>query len=209
MKSKRFVSMHAVVHHLQPLHQRQRGVVLVIALILVLIMSLLGTAAIRNATYSERSISGLRSADVAREAAETALRFCEEIAIFDAEDKDYNEWGTSGLRQKIVEITVKSETDNDAVWRKAENWQNNSARIDVPAAYYKRQSGAGAASDGSQLKTAPVCVIQRLRTTYDPVLEGYLITARGFANNARFNGSTGKTTQGAEAWMQSVLTRPS
>jgi len=78
---------------------RQQGVVLVITLILVVILSLLGTFAIRNATQSERSVKGVQAAQTAQEAAETALRFCEQIAVFDYDNKDYTEYGTTGLRQ--------------------------------------------------------------------------------------------------------------
>ncbi|MBS0452980.1 MAG: hypothetical protein JSS14_16920 [Proteobacteria bacterium] len=187
--------------------QQQRGVVLIITLILVVILSLLGTFAIRNATQTDRSINGIRSAEVAREAAETALRFCEQVAIFDGDGKDYTEYGQSGLRAKIIGTTIASESDPLAAWRSVANWIDGSNVISVPTGYYKKDI-AGNTTE-VQLKTAPVCLIQKIETTSTPKLTGYLITARGFANNATFTGSTGKTTRGAESWMQSVLTRGS
>lgn len=187
---------------------RQRGVVLVISLILIVILSLLGTFAIRNATQSERSVNGIRTAQVAREAAETALRFCEQISIFDSDNKDYSEWGTSGLRAKIVAATITSEQDPAAAWKSANNWKSSSANlIEVPAAYFKKYSNSAVATDAAQLQTAPRCLIQRFESASTPVLKGYLITARGFANNAKFDPSTGATSQGAESWMQSILTK--
>lgn len=186
---------------------RQRGVVLVISLILIVILSLLGTFAIRNATQSERSVNGIRTAQVAREAAETALRFCEQISIFDSDNKDYSEWGTSGLRAKIVAATITSEQDATAVWRSANYWKSSTNMIEVPAAYFKKYSNSSVATDAAQLQTAPRCLIQRIKSTSTPVLHGYLITARGFANSAKFDPSTGVTSQGAESWMQSILTK--
>jgi len=187
---------------------RQRGAVLVITLILVVVLSLLGTFAIRNATQTERSINGIRSTEVAREAAETALRFCEQIAIFDGDGKDYSEYGTSGLRGKIIATAIGSEADPAAAWRTNANWMDSSAnRIEVPDGYYKKETGGN--TDAAQLKTKPLCLIQKIDSTSTPKLTGYLITARGFANNAKFTGTTGKSTQGAEAWIQSVLTRGS
>lgn len=187
---------------------RQRGVVLVISLILIVILSLLGTFAIRNAAQSERSVNGIRTAQVAREAAETALRFCEQISIFDDSNRDYTEWGTSGLRAKIVATTITSEQDTTAAWRSADNWKSTSTNlIEVPAAYFKKYSNSSVATDAAQLQTAPRCLIQRIQSTSTPVLNGYLITARGFANNAKFDPSTGVTSQGAESWMQSILTK--
>ena len=184
--------------------QRQRGVVLVLTLILVVILSLLGTFAIRNSTQTERSINGIRSAEVAREAAETALRFCEQVAIFDGDGKNYTEYGTGpdNLRGKIIATAIASEADNNAAWRTEANWIDGSNAIKVPDAYFK----TGAETD---LKTSPRCLIQKLETTSTPKLSGYLITARGFANNALFAPETGKSSQGAESWMQSVLTRGS
>jgi type IV pilus assembly protein PilX len=184
--------------------RRERGVVLVITLILIVILSLLGTFAIRNATQSERSINGIRSAEVAREAAETALRFCEQVAIFDSEGKDYTEYGTPGPRSQIVATTIGSESDPAAAWRIDASWKESANAIEVPAAYYRKDSGGTA-----PLTNTPLCLIQKIESTSTPKLTGYLITARGFANNAKFTSSTGKSTQGAESWMQSVLTRGS
>jgi len=190
------------------LRPQERGVVMVITLILIVILTLLGTFAIRNATQSERSINGIRSAEVAREAAETALRFCEQVAIFDGDSKDYTEYATTGLRDKIITTTIDSESADTAAWRTSANWTGGNV-INVPAAYFKKTTGGGADTDALQLTTAPRCLIQKIETTSTPKLTGYLITARGFANNAAFDTSTGKSTKGAESWMQSVLTRGS
>lgn len=199
----------------RPLHppsrgrQDQRGVALVIALILILVMSLLGTFAIRNATQSERSINGIRTAEVARESAETALRFCEQIAIFDGNNQDYSGFGTSGLRSQIIATTITSEADAAAAWRTAGNWTSTNTVISVPASYYQKYSGGSADASVPRLKNPPLCLIQKIQSTSTPQIKGYLITGRGFANNAVYNASTGKSTQGAEAWIQSILTRDS
>ncbi|WP_241209537.1 PilX N-terminal domain-containing pilus assembly protein [Melaminivora alkalimesophila] len=193
----------------KPAPSYQRGTVLVISLILIVILSLLGTFAIRNATQAERSVNGIRSAYTAREAAETALRFCEQVAIYDGEDKEYSEWGSTGLRSKIIkDPVITSEQDSSAKWRNATNWEDGSpSLIRVPDKYFKRHIGAMAAADSAQLSNPPLCVIQKLETVSTPKLEGYLITARGFSNNASFDGSSGKAKLGGEAWMQSLLTR--
>lgn len=190
-----------------PFGRKERGVVLVITLILVVILSLLGTFAIRNATQSERSINGIRSTEVAREAAETALRFCEQVAIFDGDGKDYAEYSTTGLRGKIITTTIASEFDSAAEWRKSASWAGNNV-ISLPADYYNKKP-SGTDIDSAQLDIAPRCLIQKIESTSTPKLTGYLITARGFANSAKFDDSTGKSTRGAESWMQSVLSRGS
>lgn len=186
----------------------QSGVVLVVSLILIVILSLLGTFAIRNAGQSERSINGVRSVEVAREAAETALRYCEQVAIYDGDGKAYSEYGETNVQTKIISTPmITGELDTNAAWRSADNWKGV-APIQVPATYTTKHSGGSAATDVVSLANKPLCVIQKINNTTTN-LQGYLITARGFANNASFDSATGKAKQGAEAWLQSVLTRPS
>lgn len=100
---------------------------------------------------------------------------------------------------------IGSEFDEAAAWRKKASWVGNSA-IAVPKAYVNKKP-TGTTVDATPLEIEPRCLIQKIATTSTPSLTGYLITARGFANNARFETSTGVATQGAEAWLQSVLTR--
>ncbi|PLC04374.1 hypothetical protein CY658_18320 [Variovorax sp. RO1] len=179
--------------------------VLVVTLILLVILSLVGTFAIRNATQSERRINGIRSAEVAREAAETALRFCEQVAMFDGDGKDYTEYASTGMRARIIATTIGSEFDKDAAWRESSSWVGNGVIL-VPKDYLSKKP-TGTEVDAVQMEIQPRCLVQKIATTSTPQLTGYLITARGFANNARFEDATGKATQGAEAWLQSVLTR--
>lgn len=186
--------------------KRERGVVLVITLILIVILSLLGTVAIRNATQTERSINGVRTSQVAQEAAETALRFCEQIALFSEEGKPYGEYGTTGLTEKVITTTITSEQDTNAAWRTATNWIGSNVIV-VPDHYYKKYKSAALDTDATALTVPPRCMIQKIQSSTTPPLKGYLITARGFANNAKFEDSTGKITFGAESWMQSVLTK--
>ncbi|WP_051236181.1 pilus assembly PilX family protein [Ottowia thiooxydans] len=182
----------------------EKGVVLVITLILIVVLSLLGTFAIRNANQTERVVNGVRTSQVAQEAAETALRFCEQIVHFSDAGKDYTEYGTTNLKEKVILTNITSEQDTNAEWRTASNWIGNNV-IDVPDAYVNKYKNASVDPDASPLAIAPKCLIQRIRSSSTPPLVGYLITARGFANNANYDTSTGKTTNGAEAWMQSIL----
>lgn len=186
--------------------KRERGVVLVITLILIVILSLLGSVAMRNATQTERSINGVRTSQVAHEAAETGLRFCEQIAIFSEEGKPYDEYGTTDLTEKVITTFITSEQDASAAWRTAVNWIGTHAIV-VPEHYLNRHKGVTVDTDATPLTVAPRCIIQKIQTTSTPQLTGYLITARGFANNAKFESDTGKVTYGAEAWMQSTLTK--
>ena len=64
-----------------PVRSRQAGVVLMVAMIMLIIISLLAAITVRNATSSEGINANLRQTQLATQAAETALRYCEDAAI--------------------------------------------------------------------------------------------------------------------------------
>jgi Tfp pilus assembly protein PilX len=55
----------------------QRGVTLIIALIMVIIIGLTSAAAMRGATSSEKVVNNIRMQNLAQQYAEAALRYCE------------------------------------------------------------------------------------------------------------------------------------
>ncbi len=59
----------------------QAGLVLPMVLIFLVIMMFLGTAAIRNVTLEEKMSGNLRGRNLAFQAAEQALRFCEKTVL--------------------------------------------------------------------------------------------------------------------------------
>lgn len=109
---------------MRTIHYRQSGVVMVIALIALLLLSLIGTTAMRGSTTSERIAGNLRDQDLAFQAAEAALRDAEAfieslttLALFDnsgglydtgfapnvytawpADARNYNNVGFGGLK---------------------------------------------------------------------------------------------------------------
>ena len=62
-----------IAHHFN----RQRGAVLIVALVLLLVLTLLGTAGIRDTAMEERMAGNFRDHSAALESAETALRVAE------------------------------------------------------------------------------------------------------------------------------------
>lgn len=183
----------------------QKGVVLVITLILLVIFSLLGTMAIRNANQSERVMNGIRTNAVAQQAAESALRFCEQVAKNHFEGNSSFQYTSSA--SDTYTITGKVETTaatdiNTASWSNINNWKSsNTLLITLPANAYKSvDTGVKA---GVKLKNPPTCLVQQLTAGG---ASGYLITGRGFANDAIIESSSNKVLSGAEVWLQSILT---
>ena len=174
----------------------QRGTVLAITLILLVVLSLLGTFAIRNANQSERIMNGVRTSNVAQQAAETGLRFCEQLATASP--------AGSGTFQSVDAATYINATAvsnaNEGDWTDKNNWKSSNANLlSVPSSYYNSGS-----TGATELLHAPQCLIQALETPGG--LKGYVITARGYANDAVIDASTGRVISGAEVWLQSTLT---
>ena len=119
----------------------QRGTVLAITLILLVILSLLGTFVIRNANQSERIMNGVRTSNVAQQAAETGLRFCEQLATAPP--------AGSGTFQSVDAATYINATAvsnaNEGDWTNTNNWKSSNARLlSVPESFYN--SGKSAAT---------------------------------------------------------------
>lgn len=176
----------------------QRGSILAITLMLLVVLALVGTLAIRNSTQSERVMNSVRTSNVAQQAAETALRFCEQVAQKHDAQQTYG-----GIALSKIKDTpgTNIERADQGIWDNKINWQKNAANlIELPSTHYPANSAGGV----TELKHAPQCIIEKLQNNE---VEGYVITARGFGNDAVIDNATGRVTSGAEMWLQSVLTK--
>ena len=189
--------------HRPAVRQRQRGIVLAMALILLVIISLVGALAIRNSTASEKTVNSLRSNSVAMGAAETGLRYCELVvqgisngptALVPA--------ATIAQATPSALVTISDANTSTAVWQTSTTWSNSAVVITVPTSFYQSQSAE--AANGVTLKNAPVCVIQPYFNASVSPSTGWVVTARGFGNDAQINGSKA-VTEGSEVWLQSIL----
>lgn len=173
----------------------ERGSVLAITLMLLIVLALVGTLAIRNSTQSERVMNSVRTSNVAQQAAETALRICEQVA-----QKHEKGESIAGIDANKVKTDI-TETADAGIWKTKDSWKKGAANlINLPDNYFPSKQEKGI----TKLKHAPQCIIQKLKTKQ---VEGYVITARGFGNDAVIDDATGRVTSGAEAWLQSILTK--
>lgn len=178
---------------------RSGGVVLVLALVLLVVMTVSSVVAMRGATASDMVSQNIRSQNLALQAAEIALRYCERQLM------------NSGT------LNVFS-LNNGAVrdeWRTASNWTDTTRVNTTPSSFL-----------GSTVTyaTAPQCIVRRLsydemygsidmdQITIRPEDRGvqpgsvfiFRITARGFSPDFQRN-SSGKSISGSEAWVQSTI----
>jgi type IV pilus assembly protein PilX len=176
-------------------HAAQRGVVLIIALTMLVIISMLATLSMRNAASTETLSGNVRTTQLATQAAEIALRYCEAAVV------QIN--GGSGALAALPTIQDYRLPPLKPLGQDVTNWDiAASVALVVPIAAVN-QAGAGAT-----FKRAPECMVERI-----PVVAAagtvtntstYLITARGFGPEVPADAARGRPS-GSEVWMQSTI----
>lgn len=187
----------------QPLARQQSGVVLIIALILLVVISLLAVTSLRNAGSSESISSNVRTTELASQAAEIALRYCEAAAAEIASSA--GPYTTTFPAANILPATTPANWKNVAAWDAA---TSSSTRTFALALTLVNQTGMAM----STYKRAPECMIEQMPTvqtgsTTVTTNSSYVVTARGFGPEvpAVASGSARIRPVGSEVWMQSSL----
>ena len=163
----------------------QHGVVLVIALILLVLISLLAVSSLRNAGSSESVASNVRTTELATQAADIALRYCEskarELAPGVTPDSTPNQWNTAANWDK---------PDTDKLWDGTSTSAFVLAKNDV------NQPG------NATYQRPPECMIEKLPAG----TIGYIITARGFGPEVTaVKAGEDRRPKGSEVWLQSTI----
>jgi len=178
-----------------PQRRLQAGIVLPVALILLVIISFAGLLAARNSATYEQFSNNMRTSQVARQAAEDALRLCERIAIDSVENEGA---GFPQFNNLIVATELASEEPaviSTGAWNQLANWGNAGANRIVLTLGQGAQVNANVVGR----RVNPSCIIQ-------PIADGrFLVTTRGLSNDAVVTAG-GALTSGSEIWLQSILT---
>lgn len=179
-----------------PLRADQRGISLIIVLIMVVVIGLTSAAAIRNATSDERVTNNIRMQNLAQQYADAALRYCEaELAKADASR-------VVTLQEINLVPTAFDATQANAAWRMAVTWLGvggaSASRTTLPELQIK--------SSNSSFKptTLPQCVVEK-QALEDATKIAYVVTARGFSPDYTADAETGVTVSGSVVWLQSTL----
>jgi type IV pilus assembly protein PilX len=174
----------------------QRGIVLALVLVMIGIMSLIGALSLRNATLTEQTTNSMRTAATAQQAAELAAKFCELVA---ADSAQSTPGATFATERAQIGSTITAAIST-GIWNSVTTWTGSAPAnvIKVPVDYLASTTANTATT---ALKNRPQCVIEPIA---DSAGVGFVITARGFGNDAVLNTTNG-VTSGAEAWVQSVL----
>lgn len=183
----------------------ERGVTLLVVMVLLLILGLSAAAVLRSAASGERFAHNLRQQQWAQQQAELALRHCEA----ELRKPDGSEAGLppgTVLRVPTLAEATLTRTAWDALpaWRQGANWTGMggaaSARVVVP------QDQAGLPVSGLSPGRRPECLVE-LQVLADGALV-HVITARGFS--PAYPSGAGVDTSaspagGAVVWLQSIL----
>lgn len=178
---------------------RQRGIVLIMALILLIMISLIATVAIRRATTGEQVSKGLRTQTVAFQAAETALRFCEDQIL-------KNTKVTSGTRTLEPADYPEDRRSSPSLWKTRANWELSTGKaVAIDTAVVNSTDAAARTLKDAVL---PRCMVERLWLPSEDgaEVEAFLITAVGYSPDYRTNAK-GTPDSGSEVWLQSTITR--
>ncbi len=166
-----------------------RGVVLVVVLILLVVIGLTASAAMRGAITQEKVVNNLRLEFSAQTQAEYALRFCEAELLKESSSRVSELQGVESLPERTLS-TLK--------WGQPSAW--TAPQGSSPAwAFYELDATDIDANGASR----PQCLVERLNMggAGDKTL---VVTVRGFSPGYQ-PGSSNPDQSGSTVWLQSFL----
>lgn len=185
------------------LSQHQRGIVLIIALIMLAVISLLTITSIRNATSTESVSANVRTTELATQAAEIALRHCEAsvLATLTADAGSPSTYPTTFKASNIQSSTVPAQ------WQSMANWDSASSSAYILPLSMVNQTGMTTAT----YRRPPECMVERLPLMPSgtgavvSTSTSFLITSRGFGPEVVVASDSRSRPVGSEVWMQSQI----
>ncbi len=176
-----------------PITAKQRGISLIVVMILLVVIGLTSAAAIRSATSNERVTNNLRMQNLAQQYAEAALRFCEaQLSLNDAARVPTLQ------AANIVDVAY----DAPSGWAQTVTWVGTGG---ASASRTTVVASALSSADSSFVPTVlPQCVVER-QALPDAATFAFVVTARGFSPDYSAVAATGETKSGSVVWLQSIL----
>lgn len=176
----------------------QQGVVLVIALILLAVIGLSSAAALRGSLFGDKVSNNLRTGTVAMQAAEQALKVCE--------DSVRNQVWAEAVPALAPPVPIQAIAQDPSRWNVRANWALNppGLAIQLPAAAMTSPNSTVA------YRRLPQCMVEEMELRRvpgaSPRARTFLVTARGFSPDYQVDAN-GVATSGSEVWLQSQIRR--
>lgn len=211
------------IHMRQPESpQVQRGVVLLITLIVLAIISLLAITSVRNASSSESVSGNVRLTELATQASELALRHCERslLDLLTTGSGGSSTYTTTFVQANLLEPPPQTDPPQPQHWQRADKWDSNDAITasgSTPADVYVLPLALLNQASLSKVtyQRPPECVVEKMvvmlgggGATVPPkesTNTSFLITARGFGPEVAPADSNRDRPIGSEIWLQSQL----
>ncbi|CAN5489316.1 hypothetical protein BH11PSE7_BH11PSE7_01670 [soil metagenome] len=166
----------------------ERGIVLIICLLFLLLISITAAVSVRGASSSEAVANNSRTQALAMQAAEAALGYCEKLVT------DFAKNGT-GLAPPAAPVGGAAFT-----WESLANWDGAGTSANVQIVPF---ADSQSTSSARYFKRAPECMAQYYLVGKKDTA---IVTARGFGPDVAAVDSARSVPKGAEVWLQSVLT---
>lgn len=187
---------------------RQRGVLLIVTLILLLVISGIAALSIKGAGSTEAVANNARTQALAMQVAEAALRYCEMGAINSNITAKGKSIPTPGPTHSFT-ILATPVLGATPTWQDITSWQS-STPLSVSISLSDLDSlGSSSSSGGSSTfalvyKRSPDCIAQYA----DAASTMAWVTARGFGPEVAATNSTGDIPFGSEVFLHSTLRLP-
>lgn len=197
-----------------PVRRDERGVVLVIALILLAVIGLSSAAAIRGSLFGDKVSGNLRASTTAMNAAELALRTCENavrvgvwrLALPAGAPVPPPVWMPGQPQPGVDAVRIAAPVIDPQNWTVAGNWVPPA----VGWAYVLPAAAMVNPNSGVQYPRRPECMVEGMtllvRRGGNPNVRAFLVTARGFSPDYQQDGA-GNPTAGSVVRLQSQILR--
>ena len=185
--------------------QSQRGVVLLITLIVLAIISMLAITSVRNASSSESVSGNVRITELATQSAELALRHCEQslLSVLTIKNGGTSNYVTTFVYADILDAPAESQPPH---WQNKATWDSGSTDVFVVPLPLVNQ----ASMSKTTYQRPPECMVERmtvmLAAAKGPTTETtFLITTRGFGPEVAADDGDRTRPVGSEIWLQSQI----
>jgi len=181
------------------LRRSQEGIVLVMALIILVIVSLLAVMSMRNATSSDAVTGAVRTTSLATQAAEIALRYCEQslISVYSVAD------GGSATFTTTFSMSNVQPYSSTPKWQSLTIWDSTSTATFVLGTTTVNQAGLTAT-----FSRLPECMVEPVPSVANGTVSyttAFVITARGFGPEVSAVDTSRSRPKGTEIWLQSTI----
>jgi len=172
------------------------------ALIMLVIITLLATFSLRNSASTEMVSSNVRTTELATQAAESALRYCEQQT-----EAYMLSLSGSTATVAITPLTYSATPRWNHKTSGTLDYWDGSGSLTSPA--WNAVNVSTIVNGTTTLKRPPECMVERAfdPTATDPAINTatFIITARGFGPEVGAADSSRTRPQGTEVWLQSTI----